>query len=97
MVAEITDFYIKQRRTICLAVIQATNDYARQPVLTKVRKIDAEPNRTLAIITKPDRLSSGSGTEVEESHFSIEERNDSEARFCRTSNFQVLPNGLLRN
>jgi hypothetical protein len=27
----------------------------------------------------------------EESHFSIEERNDAEARFFRTSNFQVLP------
>ncbi|KAK1811658.1 hypothetical protein LTR12_013959 [Friedmanniomyces endolithicus] len=116
MVAEITDFYIKQRRTICLAVIQATDDYANQPILTKVREVDSEGNRTLGIITKPDRLSAGSGTEeafialarnedvffklgwhvvknrkFEESHFSIEERNDSEARFFRTSNFQILP------
>ncbi|KAK5739857.1 hypothetical protein LTS12_025128 [Elasticomyces elasticus] len=115
MVAEITDFYIKQRRTICLAVIQATDDYANQPVLTKVREVDAESNRTLGIITKPDRLPAGSGTEEgfiaparnedvffklgwhvvksrksEESQFSIEERNDSEARLFRTLNFQVL-------
>ncbi|KAK1809147.1 hypothetical protein LTR12_016499 [Friedmanniomyces endolithicus] len=116
MVAEITDFYIKQRRTICLAVIQATDDYANQPILTKVREVDSDGNRTLGIITKPDRLSAGSGTEeafialarnedvffklgwhvvenrkFEESHFTIEERNDSEARFFRTSNFQILP------
>ncbi len=116
MVAEITDFYIKQRRTICLAVIQATDDYANQPVLTKVREVDPEGNRTLGIITKPDRLSAGSGTEeafialarnedvffklgwhvvknrkFEESHFSIEERNDSEARFFRTSIFRSFP------
>jgi len=116
MVAEVTDFYTKQRRTICLAVIQATDDYANQPILTKVREVDSDGNRTLGIITKPDRLSAGSGTEeafialarnedvffklgwhvvknrkFEESHFTIEERNDSEARFFRTSNFQVLP------
>ncbi|KAK1050072.1 hypothetical protein LTR74_017147 [Friedmanniomyces endolithicus] len=116
MVAEITDFYIKQRRTICLAVIQATDDYANQPILTNVRAVDSKGNRTLGIITKPDRLSAGSGTEeafialarnedvffklgwhvvknrkFEESHFSIEERNDSEARFFRTSTFQILP------
>ena len=40
MVAEITDFYVKQRRTIYLAVIQATDDYANQPILTKVREAD---------------------------------------------------------
>ncbi|KAK1809219.1 hypothetical protein LTR12_016413 [Friedmanniomyces endolithicus] len=94
----------------------ATDDYADQPILTKVREVDSDGNRTLGIITKPDRLSAGSGTEeafialarnedvffklgwhvvknrkFEESHFTIEERNDSEARFFRTSNFQILP------
>ena len=64
MVAEITDFYIKQRRTVCLAVIQATDDYANQPILTKVREVDPEGNRTLGIITKPDRLDPNSGTEA---------------------------------
>ncbi|KAK5173716.1 uncharacterized protein LTR77_002397 [Saxophila tyrrhenica] len=116
MVAEITDYYIRQRRTICLAVTQASDDYANQPILTKVRAVDPEGNRTLGVITKPDRLPPGSGTqdafialarnedvffklgwhvvknrEYEESHFSIEERNASEARFFRTSNFQTLP------
>lgn len=63
MVAEITDHYISSPRTICLAVISATNDHANQPILTKVRAYDPEGNRTLGIITKPDRLSAGSGSE----------------------------------
>ena len=63
LVAEITDYYIFQPRTICLAVVSATNDYANQGILTKVRAVDPEGERTLGIITKPDRLSSGSGME----------------------------------
>ena len=63
MVAEITDQYISQPRTICLAVVSATNDYANQGILTKVRKVDPDGERTLGIITKPDRLPSGSGSE----------------------------------
>ena len=115
MVAEITDFYIRQRRTICLAVIQATDDYANQPILTKVREVDPKGNRTLGIITKPDRLPSNSGTEssflalarnedvffklgwhvvknrtFEESQYSIHERNFSEAKFFRNSNWKEL-------
>ena len=63
LVAEITDHYISQPRTICLAVVSAANDYANQGILTKVRKVDPEGARTLGIITKPDRLPSGSGSE----------------------------------
>jgi GTPase SAR1 family protein len=64
MVADITDFYIQQPRTICLAVISAANDYANQPILTKVREVDPEGERTLGIITKPDRLDHGAGMEA---------------------------------
>ena len=63
MVKEITDHYISSSRTICLAVIAATNDYANQGILTKVHKVDEKGERTLGIITKPDRLSRGSGSE----------------------------------
>jgi GTPase SAR1 family protein len=63
LVREITDRYISQPRTICLAVVSATNDYANQPILTKVRKVDPEGERTLGIITKPDRVPAGSGSE----------------------------------
>ncbi|POS76377.1 interferon-induced GTP-binding protein Mx [Diaporthe helianthi] len=63
LVAEITEHYIKQPRTICLAVIAATNDAANQPILQRVRKFDPNGNRTLGVITKPDKLSAGSGSE----------------------------------
>lgn len=63
LVAEITDHYISQSRTICLAVVAATTDYANQGILTKVRDVDPKGERTLGIITKPDRLSAGSGSE----------------------------------
>ena len=42
MVAEITDHYIKQPRTICLAVVSATNDAANQSILRRVRKFDPQ-------------------------------------------------------
>ena len=63
LVGQITDQYIKQRRTICLAVVSAANDYANQKILTKVREHDPNGDRTLGIITKPDRLDPGSGSE----------------------------------
>ena len=63
LVTEITDRYISQPRTICLAVVSASNDYANQGILKKVRKVDPEGDRTLGIITRPDRLPSGSGSE----------------------------------
>ncbi|ROW06353.1 hypothetical protein VPNG_07515 [Cytospora leucostoma] len=64
MVAEITNSYIEQPRTICLAVVSATNDAANQPILQRVRKFDPLGERTLGVITKPDRLSAGSGAEA---------------------------------
>lgn len=63
LVREITDRYISQSRTIILAVVSATNDYANQGILTKARKVDPDGERTLGIITKPDRLPAGSGSE----------------------------------
>ncbi|KAI9048411.1 hypothetical protein LZ554_007247 [Drepanopeziza brunnea f. sp. 'monogermtubi'] len=63
MVTEITEFYISQKRTICLAVVSATNDYANQKILDKVRDVDPKGDRTLGIITKPDGLAPGSGAE----------------------------------
>ena len=63
MVGEITNSYISQPRTICLAVISATNDAANQPILERVRTFDPQGNRTLGVITKPDLLPAGSGSE----------------------------------
>lgn len=64
LVGEITDQYIKQHRTICLAVVSAGTDPANQSILTKVREVDPNGDRTLGIITKPDLLPSGSGSET---------------------------------
>ena len=64
LVAEITDRYISQPRTICLAVVSAAYDCANQKILTKVREVDPKGDRTLGIITKPDLLPSGSGSET---------------------------------
>ncbi|KAK0109260.1 hypothetical protein ONS96_003082 [Cadophora gregata f. sp. sojae] len=64
MVTEITDYYIAQPRTICLAVVSATNDYANQKILDKVRDVDPNGDRTLGIIAKPDGLAPGSGSEL---------------------------------
>ncbi|KAI1269955.1 interferon-induced GTP-binding protein Mx [Xylariaceae sp. FL1019] len=63
-VAEITDYYIQQPRTICLAVISAQNDPANQGILRRVHKFDPTGARTLGIITKPDTLKSGSKSEA---------------------------------
>jgi hypothetical protein len=64
LVRSITDRYISQPRTICLAVISCLNDYANQGIITRIRKHDPKGERTLGIITKPDRLERGSGSET---------------------------------
>ena len=63
LVSQITDQYISRPRTICLAVVSASNDYSNQKILAKVREVDPNGERTLGIITKPDRLDAGSGSE----------------------------------
>ena len=64
LVSQITDQYISRSRTICLAVVSASNDYSNQKILAKVREVDSDGARTLGIITKPDRLDAGSGSEA---------------------------------
>lgn len=63
LVKQLTEDYIKQSRTICLAVVTATNDYANQGILGRVKEADPKGTRSLGIITKPDRLDAGSGSE----------------------------------
>jgi len=63
LVKAITHHYISQPRTICLAVVAGTSDYANQGILTRVREVDPGGERTLGIITKPDRLIKESGQE----------------------------------
>ncbi|KAF2496382.1 hypothetical protein BU16DRAFT_460137 [Lophium mytilinum] len=55
LVAELTEEYIQQSRAICLPVISALHDFANQGIVDKVQAYDATGNRTLGIVTKPDR------------------------------------------
>jgi GTPase SAR1 family protein len=63
LVSELVHRYMSDQRTIILAVVTAKNDYANQIVLKRAKEADPEGIRTLGIITKPDTLPAGSGSE----------------------------------
>ena len=51
----LTEMYLRSRRTIVLAVIAASNDYANQIIISLCNKFNAT-DRTLGVITKPDMI-----------------------------------------
>ncbi|PYH92305.1 hypothetical protein BO71DRAFT_451516 [Aspergillus ellipticus CBS 707.79] len=59
----ITERYMKNNRSIILAVISAKTDYHLQEVLDIAKQYDGQQERTLGIITKPDSLYSHSEEE----------------------------------
>ncbi|KAL5396794.1 hypothetical protein PMIN03_012942 [Paraphaeosphaeria minitans] len=63
LVQDVVRSYMKEPRSIILAVISAKNDYANQIVLKLARAADKKGNRTLGIVTKPDTLVPGSISE----------------------------------
>ncbi|KAI1206794.1 P-loop containing nucleoside triphosphate hydrolase protein [Annulohypoxylon truncatum] len=64
LVENLVTGYMKQRRSIILAVIAADNPFANQPVTRFARKIDPAGTRTLGLITKPDKIDVGSESEA---------------------------------
>lgn len=46
--------YIKESRTIILAVVPCTGDIATQKILNYAKEVDPEGKRTLGVLTKPD-------------------------------------------
>lgn len=48
--------YLKNSRSIILAVVSAKNDINNQVILRKAREVDPQGKRTLGIITKPDTI-----------------------------------------
>ncbi|KAI1452846.1 P-loop containing nucleoside triphosphate hydrolase protein [Annulohypoxylon moriforme] len=64
LVEDLVTFYMKQRRSIILAVIAADNPFANQPVTRFARNIDPAGTRTLGLITKPDKIDVGSDSEA---------------------------------
>lgn len=64
LIQEVVESYMKEPRSIILAVISAKNDFANQIVLKLARTADPAGKRTLGVITKPDTLHSGSESEA---------------------------------
>jgi hypothetical protein len=63
MVQNMVTTYMKQQRSIILAVVSADNPFANQPVTKFARDIDFAGARTLGLITKPDKIDRDSDTE----------------------------------
>ncbi|OAA33894.1 Dynamin, GTPase domain protein [Beauveria brongniartii RCEF 3172] len=63
LINNVVQRYMKEPRSIILAVVSAKNDYVNQIVLKLASKADPGGKRTLGVITKPDVLIPGSGSE----------------------------------
>lgn len=64
LILDLVTQYMKNPRTIILAVVSAKNDFANQIILDHCRKVDEQGRRTLGIITKPDYLREGTENEL---------------------------------
>lgn len=64
LIKGLVDDYLKEKRTIVMAVVSAKNDYANQIILKKCRDVDPKGHRMLGIIAKPDFLEAGSENEA---------------------------------
>jgi GTP-binding protein EngB required for normal cell division len=69
--------YMKNPRSIILAVVSAKNDFNNQSITKYSRDIDPAGERTLGLITKPDTLDEGSDSE----RFYFELAENKEVRF----------------
>ncbi|KAI1813839.1 dynamin family protein [Poronia punctata] len=63
LVRDVVQSYMKKTRSVILAVVSAKNDFANQIVLKLARATDPKGRRTMGVITKPDTLVPGSGSE----------------------------------
>ncbi|KAG5991712.1 hypothetical protein E4U43_003954, partial [Claviceps pusilla] len=63
-VADMVLRYMKQPRSIILAVVSAKSDFALQKVTRLARDFDPQGARTLGLITKPDTLDDGSESQL---------------------------------
>jgi hypothetical protein len=63
LILDLVKEYMRNPRTIILAVISAKNDFANQVILDYCKNIDPKSERTLGIVTKPDYLRESSQNE----------------------------------
>lgn len=64
LVKSLVQQYMKNERSIILAVVSAKTDYANQIVTELARKFDPKGFRTMGIVTSPDTLIPGSDSEA---------------------------------
>ncbi|KAK4178819.1 P-loop containing nucleoside triphosphate hydrolase protein [Triangularia setosa] len=63
VVDRLAERYMRQKNSIILAVVSAQSELAAQKVLNEAKKHDSSRERTLGIITKPDKVDQGSHNE----------------------------------
>lgn len=59
LVENLVDSYLRNSRTIILAVVRATNDIVTEPIIQRARDFDSSGERTVGIITKADLINRG--------------------------------------
>ncbi|KAK3064131.1 hypothetical protein LTS18_009857 [Coniosporium uncinatum] len=64
IVTDMVETYLRSRRTIILAVVQAGNDIQNQSIIQKARKYDPSGSRTVGTIIKPDLINKNSEARV---------------------------------
>ena len=69
--------YMKNPRSIILAIVSAQNDKQNQKVLRLAREFDPHGDRTVGIITKPDTLKNYRGSVAERSYLDMAKNQDS--------------------
>tara|TARA_R110002003_G_scaffold126_39_gene11772 strand:- start:124 stop:2058 length:1935 start_codon:yes stop_codon:yes gene_type:complete len=62
-ILELVTSYMRNEKSIILAVVHTGSDLDNQKVLKQLKKYDPQYTRTLGIITKPDRIDQGSPEE----------------------------------
>lgn len=63
IVDQLLEHYMRQKKSIILAVIAANNQLANQKVLGEAKKHDPEGLRTIGVVTKPDLAGPGTANE----------------------------------
>lgn len=63
-VNSLIDDYLKEERTIILAVIPSNQDIATVDILERAQRVDPRGERTLGVLTKPDLIGPGNEEEV---------------------------------
>ncbi|CAH0057948.1 unnamed protein product [Clonostachys solani] len=63
LIKEVVRSYMKEPRTIILAVVSAKYEFSNQIILRLAREADPRGHRTMGVITKPDTLLEGSESE----------------------------------